>query len=374
MRTHLIRAFGTAALVAGTLFLPFEATAKMTKQDFGKTPDGTPVSLYTLTNKNGMEARIMTYGGVVVSLKTPDRTGKLADVVLGYGNLDGYLKSSPYFGAIVGRYGNRIGQGKFTLNGHTYRVPVNDGAHSLHGGIHGFDKQVWSAREIGSTALELSYLSKDGEEGYPGNLQCTVRYTLTDANELQIDYTATTDKDTVVNLTNHSYFNLAGQGEGDILQHQVVIHASRTTPVDQGLIPTGELKSVEGTPFDFRQATAIGARINQPDQQLKYGRGYDHNWVLDNTGKGLGLAAEVYEATTGRVMEVKTTEPGMQFYTGNFLDGTIAGKGKVYKQRYAFCMETQHFPDSPNHPAFPTTLLKPGQKYQTTTVYKFSTR
>jgi len=341
------------------------------KISWGNTPEGQPVELYTLTNAKGSEARIMTYGGVVVSLKVPDRSGALGDVVAGFDNLEGYLTPPPYFGAIIGRYGNRIGGGRFSLGGMEYPLAKNDGANHLHGGMRGFDKRVWSAKPLSPQSLELSYLSKDGEEGYPGNLSATVTYTLTDAHELRIEYSATTDKETVVNLTNHSYFNLAG--EGDILGHQVMIHADRFTPVDKGLIPTGELKSVAGTPFDFLTAKTIGERIEQKDEQLIFGRGYDHNWVLNRTGSGLETAAKVTDPKSGRVMEVFTTEPGLQFYTGNFLDGTLKGKGRVYTRRSAFCMETQHFPDSPNKTAFPPTVLKPGDTYRTTTVYRFST-
>lgn len=347
-------------------------------QPFGKLPDGTPIELYTLSNASGMQAGIMTYGGVVVSLSAPDRGGKYADVVLGMDDLPGYLKGVPYFGAIIGRYGNRIGGAKFQLDGKTYTLPANDNGNTLHGGTQGFDKHVWAAKPVNGAdgpGLELTYTSKDGEEGFPGKLSAKVVYTMTAKNELKIEYTATTDKDTVVNLTNHSYFNLAGQGEGDNLQHQVMINADRFTPVDKALIPTGELRPVKGTPFDFTTATAIGARIGQADEQLQFGKGYDHNWVLNKGAGGLTKAAEVYEPKTGRVMEVWTTEPALQFYTGNFLDGTIHGKGgKVYPFRGAFCMETQHYPDSPNKPAFPTTTLKPGATYHTTTVYRFSAR
>ena len=350
-------------------------SGKMTKQPFGKTPAGEEVTLYTLTNARGTEVAITTYGGIVVSLKTPDRQGKPADVVLGFDTLEGYLKGHPYFGAIIGRYGNRIAKGRFTLDGVTYKLAQNNGENHLHGGLKGFDKVVWRAREAGPQSLELSYLSKDGEEGYPGNLSVTVTYSLSEDNELRIDYRATTDKPTVLNLTNHSYFNLAGQGEGDILGHQVMIAADRYTPVDAGLIPTGELRPVDGTPFDFRMPRAIGERINAPEEQLKLGKGYDHNFVLSGTPGTLRLAARVTEPKSGRVMEVLTTEPGMQLYTGNFLDGTITGKGgKVYHHRYGFCMETQHYPDSPNQPAFPSVVLRPGGTYQTTTVYKFSTQ
>jgi aldose 1-epimerase len=338
---------------------------------WGKTPEGDSVELYTLSNAKGVEARIATYGGIVASLKVPDRAGSIGDVVAGFDNLEGYLKPPPYFGAIIGRYGNRIGGARFSLNGLEYTLAKNDGPNHLHGGVRGFDKRVWTARPLSPQSLELAYLSKDGEEGFPGNLTATVTYTLTDANELKIEYSATTDKETVVNLTNHSYFNLAG--EGDILGHQVVIHADRFTPVDKGLIPTGELQSVAGTPFDFRVGNTIGERIEQKDEQLIFGRGYDHNWVLNRAGSGLESAAKVTDPKSGRVLEVLTTEPGLQFYTGNFLDGALQGKGRVYTRRSAFCMETQHFPDSPNKPGFPSTILKPGGRYQTTTVFRFST-
>lgn len=346
------------------------------KQTFGMTASQEPVYLYTLTNANGLEARIMTYGATVVSLKVPDRQGKLADVVLGYDSLEGYLKNSPFFGAIVGRYGNRIGKGRFSLNGKQYTLAKNNGENTLHGGIKGFDKVVWKAKEAkrkDGASLSLTYLSKDGEEGFPGNLSVTVVYTLTNNYELKIEYSATTDKITVVNLTHHSYFNLAG--EGSILNHELMIDANRFTPVDEGLIPTGELRSVKGTPMDFTRPSLIGARIDQQDEQLTFGKGYDHNWVLNNPGPKLAFAARAYEPGSGRVMEVFTTEPGLQFYSGNFLDGTITGKGgQVYKQRYGFCLETQHFPDSPNKPKFPSTVLKPGQHYKSTTIYKFSVK
>src|SRR5436190_2142232 len=302
-------------------------TGKVEKQSFGKTSDGQAVELYTLTNAGGASASIMNYGGIVVSLKAPDRGGALTDVVFGFDTFDPYLADPPYFGALIGRYGNRIGHGRFKLDGVEYKLAKNNGDNSLHGGKRGFDKVLWTVNDVstgGAPSLELNYLSKDGEEGYPGNLNATVRYTWTDAKELKIDYAATTDKDTVLNLTNHSYFNLAGQGEGDILGHEVMIDADRFTPVDAGLIPTGELKPVEGTPFDFRKPTAIGARIGQEDEQLQFGKGYDHNWVLN--GSGLKNAAEVYDPKSGRVMQVLTEEPGLQFYTGNFLDGTITGK------------------------------------------------
>jgi aldose 1-epimerase len=355
--------------------LQAEAKSKMQKQSFGKTEDGQPVDLYILTDKNGMEAAITNYGGTVVSLKVADRSGKFEDVVLGYDDLDGYATGKAYIGATVGRYANRIAHATFTLDSSTYTLAKNDGDNHLHGG---FNKRVWTAKDVSSSAgqaLELTYLSKDGEEGFPGNLPVKVVYTLTDQNELRIDYTATTDKDTVLNLTNHAYFNLAGQGNGDILQQQIMIKADRFTPIDATSIPTGELRSVKGTPFDFTNSTAIGTRIDQDDPQLKLGRGYDHNWVLNNgTPASLFLAAQAYDQHSGRVLEVLTTEPGIQLYTGNFLDGIHGKDGKVYNRRYAFCLETQHFPDSPNHPNFPSAELKPGQHFQSTTVYKFSTK
>ncbi len=342
------------------------------KQPFGKTSDGTAVDLYTIKS-GALEARIMTYGGIVVSLKVPDKSGKSADVVLGYDSLDGYLANSPFFGALVGRYANRIGGAKFVLDGKTYSTPKNDGVNTLHGGPKGIDKAVWRAKEI-PHGIELTHVSPDGDSGFPGNLTIVVRYTLS-GKDLKIVYSATTDKNTVINLTHHSYFNLKGQGEGDILQHQLQLNASRYTPVDDNLIPTGELAPVEGTPFDFRKLTVIGARIDNDNDQLKKGHGYDHNWVLDSGGGKLSQTAEVYETTTGRVMQVWTDQPGIQFYTGNFLDGTITGKGgKVYQKRSALCLETQHFPDSPNHPSFPSTELKPGQTYHTVTIYRFSAR
>jgi aldose 1-epimerase len=378
MRPDILLAL-TLGLVALTACGPTQrtgATGQVNKRAFGKMADGQTIDLYTLTNKNGMEASIINYGGRVVTLKTPDRDGRLDDVVLGFDNLEGYQGENPYFGALIGRYGNRIGKASFTLDGVLYKLPANNGPNTLHGGPKGFDKAVWQARDVSdgqSQRVQLTYLSKDGEEGFPGNLTATVVYTLTANNELRIDYRATTDKDTVVNLTNHSYFNLQGQGVGDILGHEVTLNADAFTPVDKELIPTGEIRGVEGTPFDFRKPVAIGARINQNDEQLKFGRGYDHNFVLRGGGGTLTPAARVYEPKTGRVMEVLTTEPGIQFYSGNFLDGTLHGKGgKVYPLRSGLCLETQHFPDSPNKPGFPSTVLRPGAEYQTTTVYRFS--
>jgi aldose 1-epimerase len=342
---------------------------------FGKMTNGQSMELYTLTNRNQMQVAITNYGGRVVKLIVPDRNGKMADVVLGFDDLDGYLGNNPFFGALIGRYANRIGNARFKLDGVEYKLEANDGKNSLHGGSQGFDKRVWKAKELpgAEPALELTYLSKDGEEGYPGSLTATVVYTLTNNNELKIDYKATTDKDTVVNLTNHSYFNLAGQGNGDILKTELMINADRFTPVDATLIPTGELRKVEGTPLDFRKLTTIGARINADDQQLKFGRGYDHNFVLNRKGPGLELAARAVDPGSGRELEVYTTQPGMQFYSGNFLDGSVKGKGGIaYGHRSAFCLETQHFPDSPNKPNFPSTELKPGHTYHQVTVFKFS--
>jgi aldose 1-epimerase len=350
---------------------------KLTKRLFGKTPGGEEVDLYTLSNSKGMSVSIITLGGIVTSLSVPDKAGVPGDVVLGFDSLEGYLKGHPYFGAIVGRYGNRIGKGKFTLNGVEYTLARNNGENHLHGGVKGFDKAIWKAKDVSGLAgqaLELTHVSSDGDEGYPGTLSVTVTYTVPAESELRIDYSATTDKDTVLNLTNHSYFNLAGQGSGNILGHEIAIEADRFTPVDAGLIPTGELRPVKGTPFDFGQPHTIGERIDaKKDEQIVRGKGYDHNFVLNGQAGTLRLAARVSEATSGRIMEVLTTEPGVQFYTGNFLDGTLAGKGgKVYGHRSAFCLETQHFPDSPNKPSFPSVVLKPGANYQTTTVYRFT--
>ena len=371
--------FTTTLLILALLFNSCtRQESTMTKQSFGKTPDGTEVFLYTLRNKDGMEARITNYGGIVVSLLVKDRAGKLADVVLGFDSLASYIKDTPYFGALVGRYGNRIGKGEFQLAGVKYTLAKNNGANHLHGGLKGFDKVVWSVDEKASVpgeSLVLTYLSRDGEEGYPGNLAVRVVYSVTKDNELRIDYSASTDKATVVNLTHHSYFNLAGAGSSAILDHELFIDAGRFTPVDSGLIPTGELKSVVGTPMDFTAQTAIGARINENYEQLQKGGGYDHNWVLNKPLASMELAARVYEKSSGRTMEVLTSEPGLQFYSGNFLNGTHVGKGGVkYQHRYGFCLETQHFPDSPNKPGFPTTVLEPGKTYSSTTIYRFSTK
>jgi len=356
-----------------------EMAKSMEKKVFGTTADGKTAELYTLKNKSGMQVSITNFGATVVSIMVPDKAGKVADVALGYDDLAGYELNKNYLGVLVGRYGNRIAHGKFSIDGTEYTLAKNNGDNSLHGGIKGFNKALWKAKDVskgGEAAVEMKYVSKDGEEGYPGNLSVTVIYTLTNKNELKIDYSATTDKKTVVNLTNHTYFNLAGQGNGDILKQELMIDADTFTPVDAGLIPTGELKKVEDTPFDFRKPTAIGARIDASDEQIKLGGGYDHNFVVNRkAATGLSLAAQVSDPASGRTMEVWTTEPGVQFYTGNFLDGSFKGKGGItYQKRTAFCLETQHFPDSPNHPSFPTTLLKPGEKYHTTTVYKFATK
>jgi len=344
------------------------------RTSFGTTPDKKAVEIYTLTNAHGAEMRVMTYGGIITSLKVPDRNGQFGDVVLGFDALDGYLKDSPYFGALIGRYGNRIAKGQFVLDGKTYKLATNNGPNHLHGGVKGFDKVLWNAvpgENADGVSLTLTRTSPDGEEGYPGTLHATVRYTLTDTNELAIEYRATTDKPTPVNLTQHSYFNLAADG-GDILGHELTIHASQYTPVDDTLIPTGELASVQGTPFDFQKSTAIGARIDADSVQLKNGKGYDHNWVLDRNGPGLRAAARVVEPKSGRTLDVATTEPGLQFYSGNFLDGTITGKaGRVYERRTGLCLETQHYPDSPNHSNFPSTILHPGQTYTSRTVFTF---
>jgi aldose 1-epimerase len=342
---------------------------------FGKTGNGQTVEIYTLTNAQGVEMRVITYGGIITSLKVPDRHGQFGDVVLGFDTLDGYLKDSPYFGALIGRYGNRIAKGQFVLDGKTYTLATNNGPNHLHGGVKGFDKVVWNAvpgENADGVSLTLTRTSPDGEEGYPGKLLVTVRYTLTDTNELAIEYRATTDKPTPVNLTQHSYFNLAADA-GDILGHELTIHATKYTPVDNTLIPTGELAPVQGTPFDFQKSTAIGARIDTDNVQLKNGLGYDHNWVLDRSGPGLRAAARLAEPKSGRTLEIATTEPGLQFYSGNFLDGTITGKGgRVYGRRTGLCLETQHYPDSPNHPDFPSTILQPGQTYSSRTVLTFT--
>jgi aldose 1-epimerase len=346
------------------------------QKSFG-TRDGGPVNLYTLTNANGVEVDTMNYGGIILSIRVPDRKGKFADIVLGHEDLDGYIPNPPYIGAIVGRYANRIANGTFSLDGKTYTLPKNDGPNTLHGGSDKtLNKVVWDGEAVkGKSGVTYTYLSKDGDDGFPGNLKLKVTYTLTNANELVIDYEATTDKATPINLSQHSYFNLAGEGTSDILNHELTLNADRFTPVDKNLIPTGELRPVKGTPLDFTTSTKIGARIDDSYDQIVLGHGYDHNWVINRKGDGLTLAARMYEPTSGRVLEVSTTQPGVQFYTGNFLDGTVTGKqGHVYKRRYGFCLETQHFPDSPNHADFPSTILKPGETFKSKTVFKFSAK
>ena len=372
MRFHGILTYMiVAAALSGTA--AHGADPKAAGAPFGKTPDGQAVEIFTLRNGHGMEALIMTWGAGLVSLKVADAKGQLDNVVLGNDDLNGYLQRDSFFGKIVGRYGNRIGKARFTLEGKEYLLAANNGANTLHGGKAGFDKRLWTPLAADGHSIELRYVSKDGEEGYPGNLTATVRYTLGENDELRIDYTATTDKATVLNVTNHSYFNLGGAGNGTILDEDVMINADRFTPVDSGLIPTGELRSVAGTPMDFRKPMRIGARIDADYEQLKYGGGYDHNWVLIPAKEGLTLAARVHDPRSGRVMEVRTTEPGVQFYTSNMLNGPVAGAdGKVYLRRGALCLETQHFPDSPNKPTFPSTELKPGQTYRSTTVFRFS--
>ena len=354
-----------------------KATHSVTTSSFGVLPDGKAVTRYTLRNVNGTELSVINYGGIITSLKTIDKQGKFADVVLGYDSLSSYLKSSPYFGALIGRYGNRIAKGKFSIDGTSYTLATNNNENHLHGGVKGFDKVFWNIEMLpDSASLKLNYISADGEEGYPGTLNTEVIYTLTDADELKIDYHATTDKKTIVNLTQHTYFNLTGDANQDILNHELMMDAPQFLPVDKTLIPTSELKSVTGTPFDFTMLTSIGSRISQDDEQLKFGMGYDHCWVLNAyDGKTLRKVAELYEPTTGRVIEVSTTEPGLQFYSGNFLDGTLVGKGGIaYKQHSGLCLEAQHYPDSPNKSSFPSVQMNPGEKYFTTTVYKFRVR
>jgi aldose 1-epimerase len=354
-------------------------TRELRRAPFGRTADGQPVELFTLTNVHGIEVQLTNYGGIITSLKTPDRWGRFDDIVLGYDSLNGYLRNSPYFGAIVGRYGNRIAKGRFTLDGTTYRLAANNGPNSLHGGTRGFDKVVWNAepfRKDGTEGVALEYTSADMEEGYPGTLRARVTYTLTDDNRLIVDYQATSDKPTPVNLTQHSYWNLAGDGSRDILAHVLTVNADSMTPVDSTLIPTGEISPVAGTPFDFRTPMPIGARIDQrQNTQIRFGGGYDHNFVLNRDGASadsLVHAAHVAEPSTGRTLDIFTTEPGIQFYSGNFLDGSITGKaGRVYKYRYGLALETQHYPDSPNHSNFPSTILRPGQRYRSRTVFAF---
>jgi aldose 1-epimerase len=346
---------------------------------FDRLPDGQVVDIITLRNSGNIELTVLTYGGTITTLRAPDRNGQLDDIVLGHTTLPPYLSSatSPYFGCLIGRYGNRIAKGKFTLDGHTYTLATNNGPNHLHGGNKGWDKVLWKAdpfQNAASVGVKLTYTSADGEEGYPGTVKADVTYTLNDRNELIVDYHATTDKPTVINLTQHSYFNLAGAKAADILGHELMLSADKYTPVDATLIPTGEIAPVAGTPFDFRTSTKIGARIDQDNEQLKRGKGYDHNFALNRAGDGLSLAARVTEPLTGRTLEISTTEPGIQFYSGNFLDGTITGKGaRVYPFRAGFCLETQHYPDSPNRSNFPSTVLRPGQEYKSQTVFTFGT-
>jgi len=364
---------------------PADTGASVTQTQFGTLPDGRAVHLFTLRNVNGIEVRLIDYGGIVLSIMAPDRVGSFGDITLGYDDLEGYLTETPYFGALVGRYGNRIAGGRFTLDNVEYELATNNGSNHLHGGDVGFDKVLWAATPSESSdgvGVALTYQSPDGEEGYPGTLDVSVDYLLNDDDELVIEYRASTDKPTPVNLTHHTYFNLAGSG--DILGHDLMINADRYTPVDATLIPTGELAEVAGTPFDFAAPTTIGARIGNEDEQLAFGGGYDHNFVLDRPDDGasiraggelteLRLAARVVEPLSGRVVEVETTEPGLQFYSGNFLDGSIHGKGgQAYEHHSGLCLETQHFPDSPNQPGFPATILRPGQEYHTKTIYRFS--
>jgi aldose 1-epimerase len=359
------------------LALLIAMAATVTQAPFGKTPDGTVVDIYTLTNAHGMEARIITYGAIVVSLKTPDRSGHLDDVVLGFDTFDDYLTRSRFFGAVAGRYANRIGNARFTLDGKTYELAANNGRNALHGGRRGFDKVVWKGERSdrgGDVGVALTYVSADGEEGYPGRLNVTVTYTLTPRDELTVDYRATTDKATPINLTNHSYFNLAGEGRGDILQHLLTIDADRYTPTDETQIPTGEIAPVAGTPFDFRKPTAVGAHIDADHEQIRLGKGYDHNFVFwtENPPTAPRHAARVVDPSSGRTMDVLTTEPGVQLYTSNNLDGSAVGKsGHPYGKRSALCLETQHFPDSPNHANFPSTILRPGETFRSRTVFAF---
>lgn len=366
-------------ITTGGLLVAQQKTSKagVEQERFG-TKDGRPVILYTLKNSHGVEVRAMNYGGIIQAIRVPDRKGNFDDVVLGHDTAEGYMPNPPYLGAIVGRYANRIANGTFTLDGKTYNLPKNDGPNTLHGGTtRTFDKVMWESQPLkDKNGVQFEFLSKDGDEGFPGNLKMKVTYVLTDSNELVIDYEATTDKATPINVSQHSYFNLKGEGNGDILDHEVMLNADKFTPVDKNLIPTGELRPVKGTPFDFTKPTNIGSRIDENYEQLVLGHGYDHNFIINRkSGEGMTLAARVYEPTTGRVLEVSTTQPAVQFYTGNFLDGTVTGKeGHVYKRRFGFCLETQHYPDSPNHPDFPNTILKPGETFHQKTMFKFSVK
>ena len=362
-------------LVISQCTLNDKTVNRIKSEPFGKAPDGTPVELFTITNKNGVTVQITNYGGIITTLNVPDKDGNFKDVVLGYYTLDKYIEKSPHFGCLVGRFGNRIANGKFTLDGVEYNLFINNGPNSLHGGKIGFDKKVWTPEMVemdNGAGLRLTYLSPDGEENYPGNLNVEAMYTLNDKNELILTFKATTDKKTVLNLTHHSYFNLKGHGNGDILDHEIRFNSKQIVAIDSTSIPLGPLMDVSNTPFDFREAKTIGQDINADHKQIKNGGGYDHAFVIDGYDETLKLASVVRESVTGRIMEVWTTEPSVQFYTGNFLDGSITGKdGKVYQKRYGFCLETQHYPDSPNHPEYPTTVLKPGDVYEQTTIYKF---
>jgi aldose 1-epimerase len=377
MKMRAVLPWAAACVVSGVTTAQAVQRDAISSAPFGRASNGTRVDIFTLRNRGGMEARNATYGGTVVFLTAPDRQGRFADVVLGYDTLQGYLKDSPYFGALIGRYGNRIAHGRFSLDGKPYVLATNNGPNALHGGLRGFDKVIWQVRSARVTPdgpqLTLHYVSRDGEEGYPGTLEVTAIYTLTQDNALRLEYRATTDKPTVVNLTQHSYFNL--RGHGDILGHVLTIDAARFTPIDRTLIPTGELRAAAGTPFDFRTPTPIGQRIVIDDEQLKFANGYDHNWVIDGPPSKLRVAATVYEPETGRLLEVSSTEPGLQFYSGNFLDGSLTGKsGHRYQFRDGFCLEPQHFPDSPNKPQFPSVVLRPGETYHNTIVYRFTAR
>lgn len=361
-----------------TMEVPAEKASVITKSEYGKMPDGTTVEQYVLKNANGVEMDVITYGGRITSLKVPNKNGEFENVVLGFDNLDDYLEDNPFFGALIGRFGNRIAKGKFSLNGEEYSLATNDGPNHLHGGVDGFDRVVWSAEPIEggeSPALKLTYLSADGEEGYPGNLNVTVVYTLTNDNTLEVDYSATTDKATVINLTQHAYFNLTGDFSKAILNHEVAINADAFLPVDGTLIPTGEIRKVAGTPFDFTSAKTVGKEINAENKQLELGKGYDHCWVLNGEKGNLRLAASAFDKESGRLMEIFSTEPGIQFYTGNFLDGTLPmPNGGTYAHRTGFCLETQHYPDSPNQEAFPSVVLNPGETYTSKTSFKFSVK
>jgi aldose 1-epimerase len=372
---HIVK-HSSLALVALMTATVLQAESGIESASFGVTASGEEVTSYTLRNANGMEMQVITLGGIVTHLTAPDREGHYEDIVLGFETLAEYEAGHPYFGALIGRYGNRIADGRFSLDGKDYTLATNNGPNALHGGLHGYDKVVWTAMPEQTTdgpALSLQYLSKDGEEGYPGNLTVNVRYTLGEDNSLRIDYQATTDAPTVVNLTHHGYFNLSGDARRDITSHTLQINADRYTPVDQGLIPTGELKAVDGSLFDFRQPRPIGDGIDAEVKQIRYGGGYDHNWVLNRDGEELLQVATLLDPPSGRRMDVLTTEPGLQFYSGNFLDGSLTGKGVNYVHRMGLCLETQHFPDSPNHPDFPSTVLRPGETYSSQTVYRFST-